>query len=407
MTYEEADPGSDAVGARPIVLAVDDDEIVAEGLRRLERRADHPFSYRIARSCAEAVEMLQTTQPAIILADYLLQDGYGTDLIALARDIPVVVMTGHGSESVAVLALRAGASDYIMKDDAGGFMGLVGLTLDRAMARRRSEDIERQRASEHAAALRENAALDQFASLVARALSVPLKVVEGYCDRIRDHKATSADNELRSYVISAQSGARRAKSLLEGVREYSRIGRSGQRMQTVDCSELFEDSVRSMKAAVARSKVELSSGDLPKVHGNAASLQSLFRRALQWAVFRSGPIETLAVFRAKSVGSKYVFELELNYQAPRSSGEPNDASFEESDAAPTAPPGVASKRSFEASPEPSRPLPSAWRSRPRGEFGLEFGIMERIVEQHGGDMRIDQRQAGSCSLVFSLPGPRD
>lgn len=56
----------------------------------------------------------------IIILDQKLSDGNGIDFLQKLRksknDIPVILITGHGDESTAVKAMKAGASDYISKD---------------------------------------------------------------------------------------------------------------------------------------------------------------------------------------------------------------------------------------------------------------------------------------------------
>jgi PAS domain S-box-containing protein len=75
---------------------------------------------------AETVEAARAalhgvTPPDLVIADWLLPDGEGLDLLRgePARAMPpVVIMTSHGSERVAVEAIRAGAVDYVVKSEA-------------------------------------------------------------------------------------------------------------------------------------------------------------------------------------------------------------------------------------------------------------------------------------------------
>lgn len=43
-------------------------------------------------------------------------DGTGLELLSEVLDTPAIIITGCGSEEVAVDAMRLGASDYIIKD---------------------------------------------------------------------------------------------------------------------------------------------------------------------------------------------------------------------------------------------------------------------------------------------------
>ena len=75
----------------------------------------------IAPSVTEARQWIETHPPALIITDWLLPDGQGTDLIGKngnLSNVPVVLMTSHGNERVAVEALKAGALDYIVKSES-------------------------------------------------------------------------------------------------------------------------------------------------------------------------------------------------------------------------------------------------------------------------------------------------
>jgi len=80
---------------------------------------------------AEAKECLKTERYGLCLTDMRLPDGEGLELVrhiaGLATDLPVAVITAHGSAQNAVAALKAGAFDYVSKP--------VGLEQLRALVR--------------------------------------------------------------------------------------------------------------------------------------------------------------------------------------------------------------------------------------------------------------------------------
>src|SRR5207247_4450424 len=70
-------------------------------------------------SIAEAKERLKSDRYDLCLTDMRLADGEGLELVrhiaGLGADLPVAVITAHGSTENAVDALKAGAFDYVFK----------------------------------------------------------------------------------------------------------------------------------------------------------------------------------------------------------------------------------------------------------------------------------------------------
>ena len=99
------------------ILIVEDEAILARNIATYLTR--HGYDAAIAGSGEDALVQLETVRPDVVLADYALPGMNGVELLrrirAVDARIPVVLMTGHGSETVAVEAMKAGAHDYLIK----------------------------------------------------------------------------------------------------------------------------------------------------------------------------------------------------------------------------------------------------------------------------------------------------
>ena len=106
-------------GAEPIkILVVDDSPIDRRWVGGLLRRRERLVPV-FARSGIEALEILGNEAPSIVLTDLQMPEMDGLRLVEAIRDrfplIPVVLMTAHGSEEIALQALRQGAASYVPK----------------------------------------------------------------------------------------------------------------------------------------------------------------------------------------------------------------------------------------------------------------------------------------------------
>ncbi len=99
------------------VLIVDDsavDRRLAAGCLR-----DAGLELVFAKNGQEALDLVKLVPPDLVLADLVMPDLDGLELVealrAGYRNIPVILMTAHGNEEIAVAALRKGAASYVPK----------------------------------------------------------------------------------------------------------------------------------------------------------------------------------------------------------------------------------------------------------------------------------------------------
>jgi two-component system response regulator RegX3 len=95
------------------VLLVEDDEAVAESLRRGLVR----FGYDVER-VATGSETLQARAVDLVLLDLGLPDTDGLDVCRSLRarsDVPIIVISARADEADRVAGLELGADDYVSK----------------------------------------------------------------------------------------------------------------------------------------------------------------------------------------------------------------------------------------------------------------------------------------------------
>jgi PAS domain S-box-containing protein len=107
---------------RRTILIVDD-SFTDRAIYRRYLSQEAKFAYTILEedSGKAALERCQSCQLDGILLDFLLPDMDGLDFLAALQDQignacpPVVMLTGYGSEAIAVKAMKGGAEDYLSK----------------------------------------------------------------------------------------------------------------------------------------------------------------------------------------------------------------------------------------------------------------------------------------------------
>ena len=136
MNFPENNDMTDKPGH---LLIIEDDTVDQMAFERFAKSSDFSFSYQLVNSIKEAKKVLQTTRFDAIVSDFFLGDGTTFEILDLKKDMPLVVVTGTGSEEVAVNALKKGAYDYLIKDVEGNYLKMLTVTVENALQRFQAE----------------------------------------------------------------------------------------------------------------------------------------------------------------------------------------------------------------------------------------------------------------------------
>jgi two-component system, NtrC family, response regulator AtoC len=186
------------------VLLVDDEPSVLAALKELvQGRGWEPL---LARSGAGALDLVERADA--VVTDFSMPEMDGMELLRAVRErdetLPVILLTAHGSERLAVRAIKAGAYEYVTKPFD---VDELSLALGRALEARALRLRNRQLDAEHAIGRRivgDSAAMRHLLDATARVAAKEITVlVTG---------ETGTGKELVGSLLHAQS--RRARGPL-------------------------------------------------------------------------------------------------------------------------------------------------------------------------------------------------
>jgi len=133
------------------VLIIDDEPALRFAVQ--EALEAHGVEVIAAESATAALSLLDDVD--VVVSDYMMPDMDGMQLLEKVRtahpSLPVILVTAHGSERLAVRALKQGAYDYLSKPFDNDELCF---TVDRAAETRRLRQAERERALEQASGVR-------------------------------------------------------------------------------------------------------------------------------------------------------------------------------------------------------------------------------------------------------------
>ena len=244
---------------RLTILVIDDNPADAGLLRRLLGKIDQvDVDFTHCLNEADGKEALSAKDVDCLFLDYQLGETSGLDVLdsirALGHDLAVIVLTGAGDESVAVEAMKRGAQDYLVKD-----VMVRNAMTPKGIHRAITNAIEKVSLEQQLRESRQE--LQEFASVVAHDLKTPLCGVKNNVELVRDLYRDALDDNALQFLGKALRTLDRQFSMIDGLLEYSRIGRTAKELKPVDLRALIDSVVGNLEAVVQQSQGRVIIGD--------------------------------------------------------------------------------------------------------------------------------------------------
>lgn len=115
-------PASETKDTRKRILLVDDHAVVRFGITQLINRQSDLVVCGEEEDASKALDAINALKPDLVIADISLKDSSGLELMrnikAQYPRLPILVVSVHDESIYAELAFRAGATGYLMKQEA-------------------------------------------------------------------------------------------------------------------------------------------------------------------------------------------------------------------------------------------------------------------------------------------------
>ncbi len=237
----------------PLILLVEDDKNHADLMRTSLQDAPEEYRLEIAATLCHARAALERLTPNLVLTDYQLPDGEGSELVAAVNGLcPVILLTSQGNEQVAVDAMKAGIQDYVVKTSAvfSGIPRIVqrGLREWALIQEQKRAEEERQRLERHLLHLQKLESLGTMSGGIAHDFNNLLMAVLGNLEL--SLMKLPHDTPVRNLLCHAVDAAERAAKLSGMMLAYS--GKGVYSITEQDLTGLVEENITMMAAAISK-----------------------------------------------------------------------------------------------------------------------------------------------------------
>ncbi len=218
-----------------------------------------------------------------------------------------------------------------------------------------------------------NEELKNFAYVVSHDLKAPLRAIGSLADWISADQSDKVDADGKEHLRLLKQRVRRMDALIDGILQYSRVGRVRETVVDVDLNEIVQEAL-AMLAPPPHIRVEVAPG-LPLVRAERTRILQLFQNLLSNAIKYLDKPEGL--IRVDCVGHEEDWEFSVSDNGP----------------------GIETrhfKRIFQ--------LFQTLAPKDRVEStGVGLALVKKIVELYGGRIWVESLPGVGSTFFFTLP----
>jgi signal transduction histidine kinase len=255
---------------RPLRVLLLEDQSDDELLLRRSLSDGYELTVERVDSAAAMRRALATHEWDMIVSDYEMPSFTALDALKIlhedGRDLPFIIVSGTMTEETAVKAMRAGAHDYMMKDNLARLKPAVERELHEAVRRRalRLAEAERDRLLVRERELREAAeaagrSKDEFLAVLSHELRTPLTCILGWARMLRSRR--KQDPAAAQGVEAIERNGRILTRLIEDLLDLSAMlnGRLRLRPYLVDFAAIVRAATDTIGPTAADNGVTIDS----------------------------------------------------------------------------------------------------------------------------------------------------
>ena len=259
---------------------------------------------------------LKNFNPEIILADYSLPsfDGKKAFLIKeeFSSGIPFIIVSGLIGEENAVELIKAGVTDYVLKDKLFAVVPKINRALKEAREQYDKKEQDKKLENYSRELERSNEELEQFAYVASHDLQEPLRMVGSFLQLLQKKYTDKLDAEANEFIYYAVDGAARMKRLIIDLLNYSRLNKDLV-MQQVDLSVSIREALVNLTTSIIENDAVINFESMPVLNADPSQMLQLFQNLIGNAIkYRKDQFTPIVNIRAHNEGTHWLFAIEDN-----------------------------------------------------------------------------------------------
>jgi signal transduction histidine kinase len=298
-----------------------------------------------------------------VLLDYSLPGRNGIEVLKRIRlkypYLPIVLLTGQGSEAIAVESIKQGAQDYITKSNItrDTLSRAIEMAIERGALKKRIED--------------QHVILEIFSRALAHDRKEPVRTISSFAQAICDGEVEGDARD--EYMRHIRDAGTRMAVLIDSVQSYTQLdGRGAIAHEAFELNEAVACAQANLSTLIGENGATFDVEGLPRVTGSIIQIIQVLQNLIANAISHCpGPVHI-------SIGARRTADTLCI--TVRDNG-----------------PGIA--------PEDQGQIFVPFRrlNRDNAHCGLGLAICQRIVESHDGKIGCTSAVGTGSSFFFTMP----
>lgn len=415
---------------RPLkILLVEDDnddaliiqELVLEGLQSLKTSIEHIVSGEEAMACLKSSSTYD-----LCMFDYRLGEIHGIDLLRMVRakgiTTPIIFLTGQGDQEIAVEAMKAGATDYLVKSSltTEQLAQSIRYAIKLYREERQREEAENKLQQSHQELVEAHvelqtsmdklkaaqnqilrseklAGIGRLAAGVCHEILNPLNIISGHVQVLTMERGD--DVELGKDLYSITEEILRIEKIVGGLLKFSRKGNMD--LKDSDINQEVDSVLAIMEKEMELGSItvnRLFDQNLPKLRIDSDRMRQVFLNIInnaKYAMGNGGVLTVKTQCLLKIPGGKIQSYIPWSLDTTRGESR-NGNPFLRITFADT---GTGIKEE-----DIGKLFDPFFTTKPEDKgTGLGLSVCYTIIEKHGGNLEVESEYGKGATFIIDLP----
>lgn len=362
----------------------------------LNNNTEHEYKLTHATTAEAGLAELDQGGHDCVLIEYNLPDSSGIDLITSINQtaqasVPIIMVTGMGSELIAADALRAGACDYIQKKflSRSSLIRAIGNAINKHQLTQAIQLQTHQIETSNKNLRRKNEEIQRFYQTVSHELKTPLTSIQEAASILLDGVLGSMNDEQKEFVSMIHESCIQMTYEVNDLIDITRLETGKYRIQSepFDVREIVRSVVNAMTIAAVNKNIRISTrvdDEIQDVYADPKRCNQVLTNLVHNAIKFTQEGGEISVMVKSSSSVCNMIEISVMDNGRGIDKERLDLVFD---------------RLYQTETHSTL----GYDSSDSGGLGLGLSIARQLVELQGGTISVTSEPGMGSEFVFSLP----